>query len=682
MKKVCSVIVMCMLMSFSVYAEDISGTTYEKNIVLTIDDKKALVNEEVHELVTPPTSRDGRTLLPLRFVVEEVIEGQVEWNQDTREIKVLKDNKEIIMTLDKKEVIIDGISSQMDVAPTVINNVTLLPIRFISEQFEVQVTYEAKTKQVLLQGGEMIVNTPPIAQFSFSKDEYISGEEIYKTNLSYDLEDDKIIAGLWSVVGENEVVANELEDVFKTPTPGEYSIGLKVKDEHGLWSDWTYQKVIIKPNAAPVITNITTTKSTYARGEHIEYNYNYNDEPWDEVSKERWSYRKEGEDKSRAILGKPEALFTAGNYIVNLQIDDSVGNRSEEVEVKVEVTDEIMKEEFEYAFTEGNIGDIIDNYQGFNFRDYEDITELNKTTIPGTMIMSDSPEVVTREGILYRDDIDGTGRILVHHINDFSEEATMSGRKRFVMVAENKTSMPVSATFTNKTIKGPVSDVLLLGQRMLNEYLVGVPSETITLMPGEKVYIYDSEKKWLKGTCISGLMDVATTGPMTFTMAAVSAGNTINNMDSMELFIKTTHPRGTFDTVGINYNIELDGSIPEKILLGAGDDEWLVGHDALTGDVAVNKGNFGVSYYITITAKEDTGIILNPRATIFRGAIQYEGGEVYNIPSMGSIYSNTAKAVSLGVIKAGETKTIEYMLPNGSASPILLGFIPKEHWRD
>lgn len=682
MKKICLAIVVGIMMSFSIYAEDILGTTYEKNIVLTIDNKEALVNEEEHELAMSPIAKDGRTLLPLRFVVEEVIDGQVQWSPETKEIKVKKDNKEVIMTLDTKQVLIDGISDEMDVAPMIINNVTLLPLRFISEQFEIKISYDAKTKQVLLQGGEKTINTKPIAKFSFSKEEYISGEELVKTNLSYDLEDDKIIAGLWSVVGENEVVANELEEIFKTPTPGEYSIGLKVKDEHGLWSDWTYQTVVIKPNSAPTIIRLDTVKDTYARGEHIEYDYVYDDEPWDKVIKERWSYRKEGEDKSKAILGKPEGLFTSGRYIINLQIDDTVGNRSEEAEVIVEITDEIMKEEFEYAFTEGYIGDIIDNYQGFNFRDYEDIAELNKTIVPGTMIMSDSPEVVTREGILYRDDIDGIGRILVHHINDFSEEATKTGRKRFVMVAENKTDEPVSAIFTNKTIKGPVSDILLLGQRMLNEYLVGVPEETITLEPGEKMYIYDSKTKWVKGTCISGLMDVSTTGPMTFTMAAVSPGNTLNNMEDMELFIKTTHPRGTFDAVGINYNIELDGSIPQKILLGAGDDEWLVGHDALTGDVAVNKGNFGISYYITITAKEDTGIILNPRATMFRGAVKYDGQEVHNIPTVGSIYSNTAKAVSLGVIKAGETKTIEYMLPNGSASPVLLGFIPKEHWRD
>ena len=89
-----------------------------------------------------------------------------------------------------------------------------------------------------------------------------------------------------------------------------------------------------------------------------------------------------------------------------------------------------------------------------------------------------------------------------------------------------------------------------------------------------------------------------------------------------------------------------------------------------------------MSYNITITAKEDTGIILNPRADMFRGAIEWQGVGVYNVPKVGNIYSNIAKAISLGTIKAGETKTIEYMLPNGSSAPVLLGFIPKSYWEN
>ena len=83
---------------------------------------------------------------------------------------------------------------------------------------------------------------------------------------------------------------------------------------------------------------------------------------------------------------------------------------------------------------------------------------------------------------------------------------------------------------------------------------------------------------------------------------------------------------------------------------------------------------------IEITANEDTGIILNPRAGVFRGAIKWDGKNTYLAPSKGYFSGHNSKAVMLGVIKAGETRKLEYVLPNGSASPVLLGFIPKDHW--
>ena len=91
-----------------------------------------------------------------------------------------------------------------------------------------------------------------------------------------------------------------------------------------------------------------------------------------------------------------------------------------------------------------------------------------------------------------------------------------------------------------------------------------------------------------------------------------------------------------------------------------------------------------MTYRVTVTATVDTGVILNPRATNFRGAIKWDGdsSKVYNIPESGSFTADTSKAAVLGIIKAGETRTFEYMLPNGSAAPILIGFIPRAYWNN
>lgn len=649
-------------------------------IILTLDKNTATVNGNPYTLNTAPIAIEGRTYLPLRFIVDQVLQAELKWEPEKGTITVTKEGKEIVVTIGQTTALVDGVAVNLDAPPIVKNGSTLLPLRFMSDHFNISITYDKATKMITLTGPDKGPNTKPIAGFTFSKPSYVAGQVVSATSTSYDPDGHKLVDKLWSVVGEKTLTNKELSNMFKTPRAGVYTIGLQVQDQYGLWSDWTYQEITILPNEAPVITYLGTEKKEYAQGEDIRYQFFYNNEDWEAITNQKWTYRKEGEPVSKAILGKPDALFTEGTYIISLQLDDAYGNRSELVETSVHITDEVVKKELAFRFTEGHVGDIIDNYQGFNYRDYKDIEVLNKTTVPGTMLMSDSPEVVSREGILYRDSIKGAGRILLHHINNFSEMSTMGGNKRLVIVAENKTAVPVTVNLSSKTIRGPVNDILYLGQKMLNDYLTGSGTETITLAPGEKQYIYDSGTKWIKGSCISGLMDVNTTGDVTFTIASVSAWSTLSSMDGMELFLKEVHPRGTFDTTGINYSIVLDGSIPEKLLIGTGEEEWVKGYDALSNEPAQNKGNFGVSYYITITAKEDTGIILNPRADMFRGAIEWQNMGVYNIPTVGNIYSNTAKAVSLGTIKAGETKTIEYMLPNGSSAPVLLGFIPASYW--
>lgn len=649
--------------------------------VLKVDSKKYIMNGANYDLTVAPISIDGRTYLPLRFITDQVLEAQLTWDQKAQEGILSKGDIAVQLAVGSNTILVNGNKIVLEATPVVKNGTTYLPLKLVSDYFGLTVNYNSSNKKITIIGKDKGINNKPVASFNFSQITYTEGQTVTATSSSYDSDGHKLVDKEWCVINGSSILTNkELDKMFKKPSVGIYTIGLRVKDQYGLWSDWAYKELTVLPNEAPKITYLGAERTTYAQGEEIKYQYYYDNESWENITNEKWTYRHVEEDTSKAILGKPDALFTEGEYIIALQIDDEYGNRSEVYETTIHITEQVLKKELSYRFTQGKIGDIIDNYQGFNYRDYDDAEIVHQSTVAGSMIMSDSPEEVTREGILYRDIINGEGRILIHHINNFKDISVAGGDKRLVVVAENTSKVPVTLTLSNKTIKGPVTDVLYLGQRLLYDYLVGSQEEAITLQPGERHYIYDSGTKWKQETCISGLMDVSTTGEVTFTMAAVSAGNTINNMSGMELFLQAVHPRGTFSDVAINYTLNLDGTKPTKLLIGKGEEEWVKGYDALTNEPAQNKGNYGVSYYITITATEDMGIILNPRANVFRGAIEWKGIGVYNIPTTGIILSNTAKAVSLGTIKAGETKTFEYMLPNGSAAPVLIGFIPKDYW--
>ncbi|MBU3803172.1 MAG: hypothetical protein H9872_00215 [Candidatus Cellulosilyticum pullistercoris] len=649
--------------------------------ILKLGSKKYTMNGSSYVLTAAPLSINVRTYLPLRFMVDEVLEATLNWNLDKQEGVLSKEEMSVQLKVGSRTILVNGSKTSLDGAPIVRNGTTYVPLKIVSDYLGCTVNYDASSKKIIIVGKDKGINNRPIAKFNFSQATYIAGQTVVTTSSSYDPDGHKLVAQEWEVIKEGSTVTNkELSYIFKKPSAGIYTIGLRVKDQYGFWSEWTYKELTILPNEAPKITYLGTERNTYAQGEKIKYQYFYDNESWEGITNEKWTYRQAEEEISEAILGRPDALFKEGTYIITLQIDDEYGNRSEIYETTVHITKQVLEKELSYRFTQGNIGDIIDNYQEFNYRDYEDAEIIHQSTVAGRMLMSDSPEEVSREGILYRDMINGKGRILMHHINRFSNASVVGGDKRLVIVAENTSTTPVTLTLSNKVIKGPVTDVLYVGQKLLYDYLVGSEDEVMVLQPGERRYIYDSGTKWQQETCISGLMDVSTTGEVTFTMAAVSAGSTINNMSSMEFLLQAVHPRGTFSEIAINYTLNLDGTKPTKLLIGTGEEEWVKGYDALTNEPAQNKGNYGVSYYITMTAEEDMGIILNPRANVFRGAIEWMGIGVYNIPTTGAIFNNTAKAISLGTIKAGETKTFEYMLPNGSAAPVLIGFIPKSYW--
>lgn len=648
-------------------------------VILTLNSKTALVDGKATELLTAPVVMEGTTLLPLRFVADQVVGANVGWNSETRTVTITKDGTEVIVTIGSKIAKVDGLELELLAAPMIDNNTTLVPLRFISEAFNISVNYNNEAKTITLDKGSQVQvpNNAPIASFYFPEN-YVAGQTVTAVNTSTDPDGDAITEQLWSVLSGDKTLTNkELSNMFKTPRAGTYVIGLQVKDSKGLWSEWSYQTVTIEENKPPVITNLTAKKSSYAQGEPLEFSYTYDNESWETVKEGKWTYRSVSEPENKNTLGKPDVLFTEGDYIITLYLDDAYGNRSAKAETTVHITGDTITSELSYRFTQGTIGSWIDNFQNYSYLNYQDVTVANKTYKEGTLIMSDSPEEVKGQGILYKDKINGSGRILIHHINSIQDTTET---QRLALIVENPTEKPVTIKLMNKSIKGPATDILRVGQLTLNEYLSGtVATETIVLAPGERKYIYD--KNWSYNTCISGHMDVETDGDATFIVANLGKTHTLQDLDSLMYYpADGVHFSGTYGVVGINYELNLDGSQPEKLVLGKKDaGEWIVGYDERTNTVVENAGNFGVSYYITVTAKEDTGVILNNRGGTFQGAIKWND-TVYNMPGKGTFSGTTTKAVVMGVIKKGETVTIEYLLPNGSAAPTLIGFIPKSAW--
>lgn len=135
-------ILMIIGLCFNVFAAE--------NIALRIDDPIMQADgagKEIDEYGTAPVIVEGRTLLPVRAVVEEM-GGSVDWNSEERKVTLTKDDDVIVLTIDSKDALYNEQTSELDSAPVIINNRTMLPIRFIAESFGFDVEWNADTKTV------------------------------------------------------------------------------------------------------------------------------------------------------------------------------------------------------------------------------------------------------------------------------------------------------------------------------------------------------------------------------------------------------------------------------------------------------------------------------------------------------------------------------------------------------
>lgn len=94
-----------------------------------------------------PFIDNDRTLVPIR-VISENLGYSVNWDNQTRKVTVKNNDKSIELTIGKKDVNVNGNKSSIDVAPMIKNERTFVPLRFISESFDNDVNWDNNTRTV------------------------------------------------------------------------------------------------------------------------------------------------------------------------------------------------------------------------------------------------------------------------------------------------------------------------------------------------------------------------------------------------------------------------------------------------------------------------------------------------------------------------------------------------------
>lgn len=96
-----------------------------------------------------PVIQNGRTLVPMRTIFE-ALGADIEWNGETKTITAKSNDVTIKMQIGNNTLTKNGVSTQMDVCPQLVDGRTMVPVRAVSDSFNVTVDWDSYTQTVSL----------------------------------------------------------------------------------------------------------------------------------------------------------------------------------------------------------------------------------------------------------------------------------------------------------------------------------------------------------------------------------------------------------------------------------------------------------------------------------------------------------------------------------------------------
>ncbi len=99
-----------------------------------------------------PTIRNGRTFLSARYLVVP-LGGKIDWDDVERKVTCNLVDITVELWIDKPTARVNGVEVQIDpdnpdVVPTIINDRTMVPMRFIAESLDFEVEWLGDTKEI------------------------------------------------------------------------------------------------------------------------------------------------------------------------------------------------------------------------------------------------------------------------------------------------------------------------------------------------------------------------------------------------------------------------------------------------------------------------------------------------------------------------------------------------------
>jgi multiple sugar transport system substrate-binding protein len=150
MKKLLTVLVLVSMVASSVLAvSPVKAASATTTIKIFIGKTVAYVNGTKTALDQPPVIINNRTMVPIRFVSEN-LKADVKWDSIARQVTISLLNNTAVLTIDQSTAQANGYTVYLDAPATIIKTTsrTIVPIRFVSDTIGADVVWNASEKSV------------------------------------------------------------------------------------------------------------------------------------------------------------------------------------------------------------------------------------------------------------------------------------------------------------------------------------------------------------------------------------------------------------------------------------------------------------------------------------------------------------------------------------------------------
>jgi len=312
---------------------------------------------------------------------------------------------------------------------------------------------------------------------------------------------------------------------------------------------------------------------------------------------------------------------------------------------------------------------------------------MTASSYGGALLLSDSPELVAADGILYQDRVAGNARLFFHHVN------ASAAAKRLTVLLTNDGAEPADVTVHRYGVGGPGRDWLAVGKEAQRIYLAGGDIYLVEVPArGAAVLSAGLDDMVVRpNMLVNGIFDFTADRPVTVKVMMLPAGADAGKfaLTAAVLPPDASRLRGTF--AGMDrmlvpfrvYNPAVDGPVVITLADNAVD-RYLEGVDATSGEKVVNYGNYGVVYklFLPSAGAGKTAVYLNPRGGDYAGMLGIRRDHV-DLPPLPTPAGRTAFGhdklsdfAAVGAFGGSGSLWLTFSPPGASNLPVKLVLVP------